>query len=653
MEQAVSRQNLTDRFINSRKNAPPGTREDYPDAIVPGLALRVTDRGHKSFVLVTRYPSNSVHPTRRALGDVGAITLEQARQKARGWLELIGRGIDPKTQETRQRAEAQRRQLNSFAAVAAEFLERHASGLKKSAEAKRIIEGEFVRRWGPRPITDIVPEEAAAAIRAIVKRGAPYQAHNAFGYLRRLFNWAIGTHEFGIQMSPVERLSPKDLIGKREARERTLSDDELRAVWLAAGSIGYPYGDIFKLLILTGQRKREVADMRWSEVDFDKKLWSIPAERMKGSRAHEVPLAPEALALLRDLPRFTGECVFTTTCGAKPVNGFSKAKVRMDKLSRVASWIIHDLRRTMRTHLSALPVQDLVRELVIAHARPGLHKVYDQHADLDEKRHCLELWEARVLAIVEPRPSDVTDLVEARATPRDGLIKMETEVLQRILKSGGIEPVKSPELSDGLASAFRRHRIAVILETVSSAKQVSNTCVKISSLASKLTRLVDPHSGESDAVIETLLSDSGIDTGEMALILRRLDEAASEACTFMREPTTNIDGEDSLPLEDLSDAAPEEKVDASPEDEMDAVRDAVANAVLALSLAPRRGKKETPKTRLFLNLRDLFLSLGGSSAIGSGGPLYRFVSACVDSIEGTAMPEPEPFRILMMQALKR
>src|ERR1700720_2465139 len=113
MEQAVSRQNLTERFVNSRRNAPPGKRDDYPDAIVPGLALRVTDRGHKSFVLVTRYPSNPIHPTRRALGDVGAITLEQARQKARGWLELIGRGIDPRIEEARQRADAQRRQLNT------------------------------------------------------------------------------------------------------------------------------------------------------------------------------------------------------------------------------------------------------------------------------------------------------------------------------------------------------------------------------------------------------------------------------------------------------------------------------------------------------------------------------------------------------------
>ena len=163
--------------------------------------------------------------------------------------------------------------------MAADFLERHASKLRKSAEAKRIIESEFVKRWGARPITDIRPEEAAIAIRAIVKRGAPYQAHNAFGYLRRLYKWAIGTHEFWIETSPVERLSPSDLIGKRAARERTLFDDELRAVWHAAGSMGYPYGAIFKMLILTGQREREVGDMGWSEVDFEKKLWTIPANR--------------------------------------------------------------------------------------------------------------------------------------------------------------------------------------------------------------------------------------------------------------------------------------------------------------------------------------------------------------------------------------
>jgi integrase len=179
----------------------------------------------------------------------------------------------------------------------------------------------------------------------------------------------------------------------------------LRAVWSAAGAVGYPYGPLFRLLILTGQREREIADTRWSEIDIEKGVWTIPAARMKGGRAHEVPLTPGTQALFRGLPRFnSGESIFTTTGGAKPVNGFSKAKARMDSLTGVSGWVIHDLRRTMRTHLSALPVQDLVRELVIAHAKPGLHKVYDQHAYQDEKRYCLELWEQRLMSIVEPPP---------------------------------------------------------------------------------------------------------------------------------------------------------------------------------------------------------------------------------------------------------
>ena len=403
--------NLTDRFITSDKRTPESGRKDYQDALVPGLALRVTSAGHKSFVLVARYPLNPKNPTRRALGDYGEITLDKARETARDWLALIQKGRDPKIEQARQRAEAQRQQTNTFAVVAAQFLDRHAAGLAKVEEAKRIIKAEFVKRWGPRPITDILPEEAAAAIRAIVKRGSPYQAHNAFGYLRRLFNWAIGTHEFGITASPIERLAPKDLIGKREARERVLLDAELRAVWDAADGMGYPYGPLLRLLILTGQREREVADMAWSEVDLDQAMWTVPASRMKGGRAHQVPLAPDTLALLAALPRFTaGGHVFTTTGGEKAVNGFSKAKVRMDKLSSVAGWKIHDLRRTVRTHLSALPVQDLVRELVIAHARPGLHKVYDLHSYQDEKRECLTLWAARLRGIVAPVQGNVVAL---------------------------------------------------------------------------------------------------------------------------------------------------------------------------------------------------------------------------------------------------
>jgi integrase len=410
---------LTDRYIKFGPAAPKGERVDHRDVLVPGLVLRVTDRGHKSFVLRARFPLQPRNPTRRAIGDYPAMTLEQARQKARAWLELIHKGIDPRVEEERQRAAARRLLTNTFAAVAADFLDQHGSKLAKSAEVERIIKGEFVRRWAARPITEIEKIEVSKAILAIVKRGAPYQARNSFALLRKLYNWAIGTGLYGVEVSPLERLSVNELCGASEARERTLTDAELRAVWAAAGQMGFPYGETFKFLILTGQRLTEISEMSWPEIDLDKEMLTIPATRMKGDRAHEVPLAPEARKLFQALPRWTdGDFAFTTTAGKKPINGFSKAKARIDKLSGVTDWKIHDLRRTMRTHLSALPVQDMVRELVIAHAKRGLHKVYDQHSYQAEKRKCLELWERRLLSIVEPPPRNVTGLIEAHQQRR-------------------------------------------------------------------------------------------------------------------------------------------------------------------------------------------------------------------------------------------
>src|SRR3954469_15783243 len=236
----MSNRTLTDRFIQSCKPAPTGKRIDYADAVVPGLVLRVTDRGHKSFTLRCRYPSHPDNPTRRALGDYGALSLDDTRQKARRWPELIGKGIDPKIEEARQKAEAQRRQVTTFAAAAADYVERHEAKLARSQEIERILNSEFVKRWGARPATEIMPEEVAAAICAIVRHGAPYQVRNAFALLRGMYRWAIGTGEYGIQASPTERLQPGKLIGKLELRDR---------------------------LILTGQREREVANASWSEFD--------------------------------------------------------------------------------------------------------------------------------------------------------------------------------------------------------------------------------------------------------------------------------------------------------------------------------------------------------------------------------------------------
>jgi integrase len=389
------------------------------------LALRVTDRGHKSFVLVARYPLNPKNPTPRSLGDYGAVTLAEARQKAREWLSMIAKGIDPAIEVERQKAAQLRQQGNSFAAVAADFLDQHASKLVKSDETRGVFEREFIHRWGARPVADITPHEVASAIRSIVNRGHRATAHNAYADLRKMFNWAIGTGVYGLEASPLDRLKPIELIGRKNVRSRVLNDDELKTVWDAAGLMNYPNGPMIRMLILTGQRLTEISDLRWSEIDLDQALATIAASRMKTKVAHEVPLAPMAQSLLTALPRFRGgDFVFTTRNGEKPIGGFGNSKTRLDRFiaqlrgdgSALEHWTYHDLRRTMRTHLSALPVDDLVRELVIAHAKPGLHRVYDLHAYQDEKRQCLQLWEQRLAGILAPPPpAGVSDIAEARA----------------------------------------------------------------------------------------------------------------------------------------------------------------------------------------------------------------------------------------------
>jgi integrase len=248
------------------------------------------------------------------------------------------------------------------------------------------------------------------------------------GYIRRLFNWAIDQQVYaGLETSPCDRLKPKAINGEKKLRHRVLGDVELRALWIAADRLGYPYGPLFKLAMLTGQRKSEVAEVRWSEFDLAKKLWTIPAERMKADAAHIVPLPDDAVALLRSLPRFDGDYVFSINGGRRPVAAFSAAKHRFDAeilkvlresdpKAKLQHFVIHDIRRTVRTGLSAIPnISDLVRELVIGHTKPGLHKVYDQYAYLEEKRFALDAWAARLRSIVEPPPPNVVALDKARA----------------------------------------------------------------------------------------------------------------------------------------------------------------------------------------------------------------------------------------------
>jgi integrase len=411
----VTQRRLTDRTLKALKPSSPGKRYELMDVETRGLGVRVNDKGRKVFILIARYPGKK-HPVRRTLGEYDAMTLADAREEVRNWRKMMGNGIDPRVEKERRKHAEARRQENSFASVAeAYFAYIKRQKLRRAGEVERDIRRELVSQWAKRPITDITRHDVVAVVEATIERST-WQAHHVLSYASRLFNWAIERGTYGLESSPCDRMHPSRLIGPKEPRTRILKDVELWALWEAAERMGYPFGSLVQVLMLTGQRRSEVAEARWSEIDLDRNLWSIPAARMKADAVHVVPLTPDVIAILEKLPRFhKGDYLFSTTMGARPVSGFSKTKQRLDKemlteLDNLEPWVIHDVRRTMRTGLSALPVPDLVRELVIGHGKPGLHKVYDQHAYIDEKRHALELWAARLRDIVTPSPPNVIKL---------------------------------------------------------------------------------------------------------------------------------------------------------------------------------------------------------------------------------------------------
>jgi hypothetical protein len=435
----MPKRNLIDRTIKGLKPAKQGQRYDVMDALVPGFGIRITDTGRRTFILVTRYPG-SRNPTRRALGEYGAISLEGARRKARDWLELIRAGKDPSEEEERHRLAEQRKRANTFAAVAEDFIISKLPSERKGREIERDIRRDLIPAWGGRPLAELSRLDIRNLIQAKAKT-APTQARNLLALVKRLFTWAVDQETYNLPHSPADGLKPANIIGDRTTtRDRILSDDEMFALWRVAGRLGYPYGSVYRLLMLSGLRLYEAAGPSWGEINLRQGVWTIPADRMKGrnignkrARDHVVPLTKDILALLNDLPRFnTGEYAFSTTFGASSCWMASYTKKRVDAemlqvlraLARqrgevpdkvtLPHWTNHDIRRTVRSNLSRLKIAEEVREAVLAHARPGIKGVYDKYDYLDEKREALELWAARLRTIVTPTPDNVVAL-KARA----------------------------------------------------------------------------------------------------------------------------------------------------------------------------------------------------------------------------------------------
>jgi integrase len=422
---------LTDRFVRGLKPAPAGKRIEHWDTRIDGFGVRVTDKGAKSYVLFKRWPPSGV-PSRRLIGDAEVLTLADARQIATEWIRLITLGKDPKEEKEKARQDELRKRTITFASVAEQWFAGPVRKQRQGEAVEREVRREFLPLWRERPITAITTLDIRNAV-AKKAADAPAQARNLLGHVKLLFTWAIEQHAFGITDNPATPLKPDKLIGKKIARKRILDDTELSVFWRAALRTPYPYGPLCQLMILTGLREREIADGHWREIDLAKRQWHIPAERAKIDEPFILPLTDTIVEILEKLPRFKrGGHLFSTNFGVDPVNGFSWAKRVLDRrmlrtLKAMARkfgqdpdefvlkpWRFHDLRRTMRTHLSALPIPDVVREMVISHKQQGIRAVYDQFKYEDEKLHALNLWEQRLRGIVSPKPAP-SNIVALRA----------------------------------------------------------------------------------------------------------------------------------------------------------------------------------------------------------------------------------------------
>ena len=350
---------LTELFV-ARVKPPAQGRVEYFDAAFPGLALRVTANGSKSWCTFYRFNGRL---RRFTIGSYPAIKPAQARREAAAALDRARGGIDPAV-EKRARRYARDPQADTFGALVQDYLERYAR--KNTApgtfkETKRVLESQDLAAWHNRPISDISRRDVIDVIDNIAKR-AEVQANRTLARLRALLNWAVEKDR--LSSSPIMGMKPPT---KERARDRALTDDELRWFWLACEAIDWPFGPLAKLLLLTAQRRDEVAGMESSEVDFAKKSWTLPRHKVKNDRAHEVHLSNASIEVLRSVLRVGNGAVFSTN--GRPVSGFSQGKKRLDaamfkakrdelgdKAAPIPHWILHDLRRTAATGMARLNI---------------------------------------------------------------------------------------------------------------------------------------------------------------------------------------------------------------------------------------------------------------------------------------------------------
>jgi integrase len=400
---------FTDRFLAALKIEDGRKDRLLFDSACRGLGVRLTTKGTRSFLAQWTDPATR-RKVREPIGLWGNITIDQAREAVRARLGAVAKGIDPKAERMRRREEVERERAETALTFDALIDEWAALHLAQRRERYRTEAVRAIRHAFPdllrRPAARITKADAVNALDKLVRAEKAAMAGRTLAYARAAFRWAEKRGK--VPGNPFQGLP---IAAGASARERVLSDTELAEVWATAGTLGYPWAPFFRLAMLTLQRREEVAGMRWSEIDLEKGIWTIPGARMKNGKPHDVHLSDAARAVLCDIPRIEGCDFVLSTTGRTAVSGFSKAKATLDaaivearaksrgKPETLIEWRTHDLRRSGVSALARLGFDSIVVDKLLAHQPAkllGVAAVYQRHDFARERAAALDAWAAHV-----------------------------------------------------------------------------------------------------------------------------------------------------------------------------------------------------------------------------------------------------------------
>jgi integrase len=366
----------------------------YWDAGLPGFGVKVTPKGRKVFLVMYRVAGAGSRLRKYTIGPYGRVTLAMARAQAQKIFAARLDGRDPAEEKKQSR---RRLVVDRIDDLVETFIRERISQIRTARRITNLFRRDVIAHWGAKSIHEIKKRDVIDLVTEVSQRNA-HASYRLLKTLRTFFRWCVGRAV--IDFSPAEGVQSN---WREVSRDRVLTDQELAAVILAARQMPWPYGGIVPFLALTGQRREEVAQLKWHEIDEQARTWCMPAERTKNGKAHIIHLSEPAMVVISEHLSEPEGYVFATSRG-KNFQSFKEAKRTLDRLCGVSGWRLHDLRRTVVSGMARLGVPPHVADKILNHQSgtiSGVAAVYQRHEFQTEREEALNQWGAHVTRIVE------------------------------------------------------------------------------------------------------------------------------------------------------------------------------------------------------------------------------------------------------------